>query len=209
MADQKKWFKVWTTLLIDSLSTKVDDIGRFTILGCLIASRGDNGKLVTDKTTLLTLLQCKDIPASFIKNFNIIIEEIEGNSNGNLSVTFKNWNKYQIDSTGYDRQKRFRETHSVTAKVTGKVTAQDKIRIDKKREDKKHIYGSYKNVLLKEEELKKLKDQFGEEGSQKWIETLSEGIEMKGYKYDSHYLAILKWVKRENKQEGKWNVNDW
>ena len=81
MADQKKWFKVWTTLLIDSLSTKIDDIGRFTILGCLIASRGENGKLVTDRKTLQTLLQCDEIPADFIKNFNIIIEEIEGNSN--------------------------------------------------------------------------------------------------------------------------------
>src|SRR3972149_2721419 len=113
MADQKKWFKVWTTLLIDSLSTKIEDIGRFTVLGCLIASRGDNGKLVTDKNALQMLLQCKEIPANFIKNFNIIIEEIEGNSNGNISVTFKNWNKYQIDSTGYDRQQRYREKQSV------------------------------------------------------------------------------------------------
>ena len=135
MADQKKWFKVWTTLLIDSLSTKIDDIGRFTVLGCLIASRGENGKLVTDRKTLQMLLQCNEISPKFIKEFNIILEEIEDTGNGNLSVTFKNWNKYQVDSTGYDRQQRYRDSHSVTAKVTAKVTAQDKIRRDKNREE--------------------------------------------------------------------------
>ena len=136
MADQKKWFKVWTTLLIDSLSTKIDDIGRFTILGCLIASRGENGKLVTDRKTLQTLLQCDEIPADFIKNFNIIIEEIEGNSNGTLSVTLKNWNKYQVDSTGYDRVKRYRDKQSVTANDNAFVTVQDKSRVDKIRGEK-------------------------------------------------------------------------
>lgn len=115
MADQKKWFKVWTTLLIDSLSMPVEDIGRFTVLGCLIASRGDNGILVTDRKALHTLLQCKEIPPDFIKNFNIEITEIEGSCNGGLSVTMKNWNKYQVDSTD---------------KIRG-----DKIRVDKKIED--------------------------------------------------------------------------
>ena len=136
MADQKKWFKAWTTLLIDSLSMPVEDIGRFTVLGCLIASRGDNGILVTDRKALHTLLQCKEIPPDFIKNFNIEITEIEGSCNGGLSVTMKNWNKYQIDSTGYERQQRYREAHSVTAKVTAKVTAQEKRREEKRRVDK-------------------------------------------------------------------------
>jgi uncharacterized phage protein (TIGR02220 family) len=152
MADQKKWFKVWTTLLIDSLSSKIEDIGRFTILGCLIASRGENGKLVTDKRTLQTLLQCNEIPNDFMRNFNVIIEEIQGNSNGSLSVTLKNWNKYQLDSTGYERQQRYREVHSVTAKVTAKVTEQDKIRIDKRREDNIRIDKNIKdnNILFLE-----------------------------------------------------------
>ena len=147
MADQKKWFKVWTTLLIDSLSIPVEDIGRFIVLGCLIASRGDNGILVTDRKTLQALLQCKEIPPDFIKNFNIEITEIEGSCNGGLSVTMKNWNKYQVDSTGYERQQRYREAHSVTAKVTAKVTEQDKIRVDKIRVDKIRVD---KNKIRKE-----------------------------------------------------------
>jgi len=136
VADQKKWFKVWTTLLIDSLSTKIDDIGRFAVLGCLIATRGENGKLVTDKKTLQTLLQCKEISPEFTKMFNVIIEEIGDTCNGNISVTLKNWHKYQVDTTGYERQQRYREAHSVTEKVT----AQDKIRLDKIRKEKKRIF---------------------------------------------------------------------
>ena len=56
----------------------------------------------------------------------------------------------------------------------------------------KHKYGEYKNVLLKDEELQKLKEEY-----QNWeelIKYLDEYIEMKGYKAKSHYLCIKKWV---------------
>lgn len=69
----------------------------------------------------------------------------------------------------------------------------DKISIDK---DKiKHKYGEYKNVLLKDSELKKLKEKYTDWESK--IKSMDEGIELKGYKYKSHYLAILKWAKNE------------
>lgn len=65
----------------------------------------------------------------------------------------------------------------------------------------KHKYGEYKNVLLKDEELQKLKDEY--ENWEKLIRYLDEYIEMKGYKAKSHYLCIKKWVvdalKRQNK----------
>ena len=35
-----------------------------------------------------------------------------------------------------------------------------------------------------------------------WIKELDEGIERKGYKYKSHYLAILKWDEKEKQTEG-------
>ena len=62
----------------------------------------------------------------------------------------------------------------------------------------KHKYGEYKNVLLTDEEVEKLKAKFPDWETR--IETLSQGIEMKGYKYKSHYLAILKWAERETPQ---------
>lgn len=62
----------------------------------------------------------------------------------------------------------------------------------------KHKYGEYKNVLLTDDEVEKLKAKFPD--WEERIETLSTGIELKGYKYKSHYLAILKWAKSDEKQ---------
>lgn len=58
--------------------------------------------------------------------------------------------------------------------------------------NRKHKYGEYKNVLLKDEELQSLKDTYG--NWEQLINYLDEYIEMKGYKAKSHYLCIKKWV---------------
>lgn len=64
----------------------------------------------------------------------------------------------------------------------------------------KNKYGVYKHVLLKPSEHEKLVEKFGVKGTEDWINILDEGIELKGYKYKSHYLAILKWANNSNKQ---------
>lgn len=56
----------------------------------------------------------------------------------------------------------------------------------------KHIYGEYKNVLLTDNELEKLKNTYS--NYKDLITYLDEYIEMKGYKAKSHYLCIKKWV---------------
>lgn len=69
----------------------------------------------------------------------------------------------------------------------------------------KHKYGEYKNVLLKDEELQKLKKEY-----QNWeelIQYLDEYIEMKGYKAKSHYLCIKKWVVDAVKRNSKKNAS--
>jgi len=109
----------------------------------------------------------------------------------------------------------------------------DKIRLDKIRLDKnnidntlseskdlksetkkktKHKYGEYGNVLLTDEEITKLQNDY--ENWEEMIKYLDEYIEMKGYKAKSHYLCIKKWVvnavneqhiKKENlKTDDKW-----
>ena len=64
---------------------------------------------------------------------------------------------------------------------------------------KKHKYGEHKNVLLTEEEHTKLQERFPDD-YQKKIDTFSEAIARKGYKYKSHYLAILDWDRRDQKK---------
>ncbi len=63
---------------------------------------------------------------------------------------------------------------------------------------KKHKYGKYKNILLTEDEYKKLLEK---QDGEKAIEYLSEYREYKGYKAKSDYLAILKWVFNAMKEE--------
>ena len=67
---------------------------------------------------------------------------------------------------------------------------------------KKHKYGEHKNVLLTDEEYTKLKDRFPTDYDKK-IDALSEGLALKGYKYKSHYLAILKWAKNDDQKAAK------
>lgn len=67
---------------------------------------------------------------------------------------------------------------------------------------KKHKYGTHKNVLLTDGEYLKLQEKFPTDYDER-INTLSEGIALKGYKYKSHYLAVIKWAKNDNKQTTK------
>lgn len=71
----------------------------------------------------------------------------------------------------------------------------------------KKTYGEFRHVFLADNDLQKLRDKFGEAGMQKWIKTLDEGIEQKGYKYKNHYLTILKWAEREPLQESQDDID--
>jgi hypothetical protein len=71
-----------------------------------------------------------------------------------------------------------------------------------KKISKKSKFAKLQNVLLTQEEFEKLKNRFnGHDNAMVWVEKMSIGIAMKGYKYKSHYLAILKWAENENPTE--------
>lgn len=73
-----------------------------------------------------------------------------------------------------------------------------------KSDERKHRYGEYGKVLLRDSELEKLKSEYT--NADELIAFLDEYIEMKGYKARSHYLCIKKWVVsavEERKNKGK------
>jgi len=87
-----------------------------------------------------------------------------------------------------------------STKVDGcDATQKKKETIQKKLYKRK--YGQFQNVLLTDDEYQKLKDRFNHHVSEV-IEELSLGIESKGYKYNSHYAAILNWQRRANAKAG-------
>lgn len=61
----------------------------------------------------------------------------------------------------------------------------------------KKAYGEFENVFLTDVEKTKLVERFGVKAVQEEIEKLSCGIESRGYKYKSHYAAILNWNRRD------------
>lgn len=58
----------------------------------------------------------------------------------------------------------------------------------------KRKYGEYKHVLLNDDEIQKLNDEYGKSMTEKSIKFLDEYIEAKGYKHNNSYLTIKKWV---------------
>lgn len=72
----------------------------------------------------------------------------------------------------------------------------------KKSAVKKEKYGKFSNVLLGEKEHESLVAKFGNCGAAERINELSVGVESKGYKYKSHFAAILQWELRRIKDEG-------
>lgn len=70
----------------------------------------------------------------------------------------------------------------------------------------KHRYGEYKHILLTDDEYEKLKSRFPD--YEKQIQNLDTGIELKGYKYNSHYLAILKWASNGTKSDNQLSARE-
>lgn len=107
---------------------------------------------------------------------------------------------------GIDTVSTVTVTETVTDTVTETETETEKS--VKPIKQNKHRYGEYKNVLLTDGELEKLKTEYS--NLTELIKFLDEYIEMKGYKAKSHYLAIKKWVvsaveeqKMRNNKQGK------
>jgi len=114
MADQKRWFKVWTSILLDPAMNSMDlaDMGRWVRLGALAAAVGEHGRLVfpAGGDGLIMALRVPDLASAkcaLLRLPHVSFEE-GTNDNGEFTVIISNWYKYQEDATGYERLKRSR-----------------------------------------------------------------------------------------------------
>lgn len=64
----------------------------------------------------------------------------------------------------------------------------------------RHKYGSYKNVLLSDEDLEKLKSEFPDDWESR-IERLSEYIASTGKSYKNHLATIRNWARRDKQNQ--------
>jgi len=123
------------------------------------------------------------------------------------SIDKNRLDKISIEKSNIDIPASEAKASPASVKANGEISLKDKELQTKEviAKASKHKYGEYKNVLLKDEELQKLKEQYP--NYMELIKYLDEYIEMKGYKAKSHYLCIKKWVveavKRKVKNENK------
>lgn len=119
-------------------------------------------------------------------------ENVNDNENENVNVNVNDISKKEINK---EKEISFEDKSSTddTAKAS-------------KKKEVKHKYGVYKHVLLKDEELQKLKKDYS--NWEELIRYLDEYIEMKGYKAKSHYLCIKKWVVDAVKRNNSRQVNN-
>ena len=74
----------------------------------------------------------------------------------------------------------------------------------------RHKYGEFKNILLSDKDLEKLKAEYTEELVEKYIKKMDEWLELNGKHYKNYYLALRQWMNKElskkqqkvEKQEG-------
>ena len=89
--------------------------------------------------------------------------------------------------------------------ITNNYNKNNNNKASKKKTTKepRHKYGEFKNVLLSDKDLEKLKTEYGEELVEKYIKKMDEWIELNGRRYKNYYLALRQWMNKEvsKKQE--------
>jgi hypothetical protein len=135
MADQGRWFKLWTTAPYDSElgSLSLEDFARWCLFGTYLKTHGTDGVVLLSNPSLPVCQLLR------VDSFNQLLSVLHIFPNCSVtpvtavSVTYKiewaNWSKYQGDFSG-DRVKRWRENHvpPVTAKKRREETRREEKR---------------------------------------------------------------------------------
>jgi hypothetical protein len=125
MADQGRWFKVWTSILDDPhfQELSLEDIGRWVLLGAMTKFVGTRGTLTGngEARRLCQLLRCSRAELARVVDTlpHVTFSDAQNcacsgactcakNRYGTFTVTFQNWLKYQEDSTAPQRMRALR-----------------------------------------------------------------------------------------------------
>ena len=112
MADQRRWFKVWGSIGQDPafLSLPLEALGRWTLLGAWMAVHGTKGRLHASAAGIRHILRiAQDVPLNgTLKCLPGVSFEEGKKDNDEIVVIMQNWQKYQHDSSVYERVKRLR-----------------------------------------------------------------------------------------------------
>lgn len=128
-----------------------------------------------------------------------------------VNPLFTRESKEEETTEGYHREttERPRRDHEETVKDTQTIKINKENKENKENNTKRdtekvsrHQYGEYKNVLLSDEELKKLSEEAPEVYLKK-IEDLSCYMKSTGKVYKSHFATVRNWIRKDQKKEGE------
>ncbi len=199
-----KWFRLWTDILDDVKMIGLSDY-EYRMFTYLLAYASEVDSSSGELQTTFNSLSHR-----FRQRFNHFSHAIETfqklglitvNGNGYINIT--NWNKRQFKSdNAYIRVKKYREVSakrnvSKALHETLPDTDTDKKKVIKEKVNKPEKTKYLDTVFLSIEEHQKLVVKYGPLTTEKAIEILNNGIMAKGYKYKSHYHALIGWPMRE------------
>ena len=133
MADQGRWWKLWTSSISDPALRELtlEDVGRWCWFGAYLKAHGDGGtitiKLPGCALQDLFRVGSWDHVLLILYRFPNCETTVD---NVSCTVTWKNWHKYQVDNA-YERVKKWRES------VTGSDNVTKKRREEKRRDTDK------------------------------------------------------------------------
>ena len=111
-------------------------------------------------------------------------------------------------------QRQFEDNVRQEKEIEIELEKEIELDIDKEKKDKpskppRHKYGLYNNVLLSDDDMEKLKEEYPTDYQER-IDRLSEYIESKGAKYKNHLATIRAWDRRdkEKKKPEEQNTTD-
>lgn len=165
------------------------------------------GQLITTTKYIAAALKINESKVyRILKKFEIEKQIEKRTSNEKTLISLVNWEMYQENEKqneervknecktneepfckGFDNAKSKRKTGSGKRK--------------KENPDLKNKYGEYQHVTLTDLEYLNLSEEFGADLRDRAIRFLDEYIEEKGYKSDSSYLTIKRWVIRAVKEK--------
>lgn len=195
ITNDNDYFRVWIQLLL-----MANHSSRKVLFGNETVDLKP-GELVTGREELARKCNISSSKVERILKRLKIEHQIEQQtcSKGRL-ISIQNWKVYQVSEQQNEQQVNNEWTTSEQQVNTNKNDNNIKNEIIIKKEKniekkKKNIYGEFKNVLLSDDELEKLKQKFLDYELR--IEKLSGYIASKGDKYKSHYATILNWARND------------
>ena len=117
------------------------------------------------------------------------------------NVDFEQHSEQQNEQQGEQQNEHENDSTANTLNKQNKIkpnetNKKEKIK-EKKPTPKKLHFGTFKNVLLTEQEHKNLLIDYGDEKASDYIERLSGYIASKGARYKSHYATIQNWARKD------------